>query len=294
MNRPRREGFAGQHLLVVPAPLVAKARRHPLLRGLCVTDAGYFPAADQHFVERPRGAATTLIILCLAGRGWIKVGSQHREISAGHLAWLPADQPHSYGALAEEPWTIVWVHFTGDEIAAWGEFLGMTAGGFVPLTLPDDRLDEIALDQVYAALERGFAPIHLVAAAAALRHSFSQVRRTGGLPREARSAHDRVAASIEMLRHDWQRPRRLEELATAAKVSVTHYSSLFRRQTGFSPIDYLIRLRVRHACHLLDTSQLSVAQIAEGAGYDDPYYFTRLFRRVMGCSPRRYRQTLKG
>jgi transcriptional regulator GlxA family with amidase domain len=103
-----------------------------------------------------------------------------------------------------------------------------------------------------------------------------------------------VAVSVETLRRDWQRVHRLDELATAARVSVTHYSALFRRHTGFAPIDFLIRLRVQHACRLLDTTKLPVGEIAERVGYRDPYYFTRCFRRVMGCAPRRYRKVPKG
>ena len=77
-------------------------------------------------------------------------------------------------------------------------------------------------------------------------------------------------------------------------MSVTHYCAHFRKLTGFAPIDFLIRLRVRYACHLLDTTSLSVAQIAADTGYNDPYYFARCFRRVMGCSPRAYRKVPKG
>jgi len=160
--------------------------------------------------------------------------------------------------------------------------------------LPEDRLEEVALDQVFAALERGYALRHQVAAAAALRRALSTVAQLAIAPREARSAPDRVLASVELLRRDWQRAHRLEELATAAGVSVTHYSALFRRHTGFAPIDFLIRLRVQHACRLLDTTSLSVAEVAERVGYPDPYYFTRCFRRVMGCAPRDYRKVQKG
>ena len=160
--------------------------------------------------------------------------------------------------------------------------------------LPDDRLDEIALDQVYAALERGFAVRHQVAAAAALRHALSTVGQLSHTPRNVRSAHERVVASIEMLRRDWLRARTLAELAAAAHVSVAHYSALFRRQTGFAPIDFIIRQRVQHACRLLDTTELSVGEVAGRVGYEDPYYFTRCFRRVMGRAPRSYREVPKG
>lgn len=282
-------------MLVLPAPLAVRARTHPLLKGLCVTDAGYFPVAKNHLVERLRGTATHLVILCMRGKGWVRSGDAIREISAGDLAWLPANAPHAYGASEDDPWTIVWAHFSGDEVRAWGELLGITdQNAATVFDLPDDRLDEIALDQVYAALERGFAVRHQVMAATALRHALSTVVQLAHTPRNARSAHERVVASIEMLRRDWQRVHTLAELAAAAHVSVAHYSALFRRQTGFAPIDFIIRLRVQHACRLLDTTELSIAEVAEQVGYQDPYYFTRCFRRVMGRSPRLYREVPKG
>lgn len=294
-NEAVRDGFKGQHMLVLPGPLVARARSQPLLRGMLVTDAGYFPAAENHLVERARGANTTLLILCLGGVGWVTTGAVRRDVAAGDLVWLPANSPHAYGSAAKNPWTILWAHFAGEEVRAWGELLGLDDMPLASvISLPDDRLDELALDQVYAALERGFALRHQVAAAAALRHALVRVVQLTHTPRNARSAHERVVASIETLRRDWQRPHTLAELAAAAHVSVAHYSALFRRQTGFAPIDFLIRLRVQHACRLLDTTELSVGEVAERVGYADPYYFTRCFRRVMGRAPRLYRQVQKG
>jgi AraC family transcriptional regulator, arabinose operon regulatory protein len=294
-SAPRRDGFSGQHMLVLPAPLGQEAQRHPLLSGLCVTDAGYFPSASNHLVERPNGAVTTLAILCLEGTGWVRGDRGLQGVAAGDFVWLPANEAHAYGSGRRDPWTILWAHFAGSEVPAWEELLGIR-GPDRPLViaLPDDRLDELALDRVFAALERGFAVRHLVAAAAALRHALSMAVQIGRDSRDPRSASDRVALSIETLRRDWQRPHRLNELSTSAKVSVAHYSALFRRQTGFSPIDFLIRLRVKHACRLLDTTNLSISEVGERTGYDDPYYFARCFRRVMGSSPRAYRNVPKG
>jgi AraC family transcriptional regulator of arabinose operon len=285
-----RDGFSGQHMLVLPPPLGAEARLHPLLSGLCVTDAGYFPSARNHHVDRPAGSATTVVILCLGGEGWVNSLGTAKAVKAGDFVWLPADEQHAYGSGGARPWSILWAHFAGGEVAAWEALLGASGPARpIILSLPDDRLDEIALDRVYAALERGFALRHLVAAAAALRHSLSAADQLGKDQRDPRSAEERVARSIMSLRADWQRPHRLKELATAAKTSVAHYSAIFRRQTGFSPIDFVIRLRIRHACRLLDTTSLPVGEVGRQTGYDDPYYFTRCFRRVMGFSPRRYR-----
>jgi len=75
---------------------------------------------------------------------------------------------------------------------------------------------------------------------------------------------------------------------------VPHFSELFRQQTGYAPIDYLIRQRIQRACLLLDTTVSAVSKITTEVGYNDPYYFTRSFRRVMGCPPRAYRHIVKG
>lgn len=291
----RRDGFAGQHMIVLPEPLRASAKKHALLRGLYVTDAGYFPAAAGHRVERPQGAPTTLAILCLRGAGWVELAGQRRDIVAGELIWLAAREPHAYGAADARPWTIAWAHFAGEEVTAWRDFL---ASGYrlddAVFRLPADRVDELALDRVHAALERGAALRWQVSAASALRASLAkagEILVEGG---GQRSARDRVAASVEGLEREWRRPYRLEELAAAAGMSVTHYCAHFRQLTGFAPVDFLIRQRVRQACRLFDTTTSTVQEVAAAVGYDDPYYFTRCFRRVMGRSPRDYRKVPKG
>lgn len=282
-------------MVVLPEPLREKARRHPLLRGLHVTDAGYFPRAANHLVERPQGAPTTLVILCLRGEGWMQVHGRRRDVRSGDFAWMAAGQAHAYGTSGENPWTIAWVHFAGDEVVKWREFLESCAGSDDAVwALPRDYADEVALERVYRTIERGQAPRHQIAAAGDLRSSFNKLAEVLTERRGLRSARDRVAASIEELRRDSSRAYRLEELASAAGMSVTHYCAHFRKVAGFAPIDFLIRLRVQHACRLLDTSRLTIAEIAAIVGYADPYYFTRCFRRVMGCSPQRYRKVPKG
>jgi AraC family transcriptional regulator, arabinose operon regulatory protein len=294
-SSPRRDGFAGQHMIVLPEPLREYARRQPLLRGLYVTDAGYFPAAAEHLVQRPLGAPTTLVIHCLRGAGWVELEGKRREIQAGDFVWLPAKQPHAYGAADGDPWTIAWAHFAGDEVVHWRAFLrSCSALDDAVLRIPRDHVDEVALDRIYAALESGVSLRHQVAAAAALRNACSKVGEILVERHGLRTARERVVASVETLRNDWLRSHRLEELATAASMSVTHYCAHFREVTGFAPIDFLIRLRVQRACHVLDTSKVTISQVAAAVGYNDPYYFTRCFRRVMGCSPQQYRKVVKG
>ena len=83
-------------------------------------------------------------------------------------------------------------------------------------------------------------------------------------------------------------------LAALANVSPSHFFALFKRQVGCAPIDYFIRLRMQHACRLLDETALSVKEVATKLGYDDPFYFSRVFKSVNQVAPSEYRLLKNG
>ncbi len=298
------EGFRDQHLVVLPAPIRRSAEKHPLLRGLLVTDAGVFPRAAYHLVTRPKGAATSLVILCTAGQGWVELSGKTHTLSPGTLAWLPAHRPHAYGSSDDSAWTIEWAHFTGTETDAWRDLLQLPPTGGT-LALPASTLPALRLSQLWQHLERGYSLPNLVSAATALRTTFTLLAQHSpsvssphtASARQDRSdltASERVAASAEWMRTHLAQSIRLEELAQLAAVSVPHYCAIFKRQTGYAPIDWLIRLRIQRACQLLDTTTDPIALIAAQTGFPNPYYFTRTFHRIMGHPPRTYRNTPKG
>lgn len=291
----RRDGFAGQHFVVVPAPVRKIASKHLLLRGLLVTDAGYFPSAAGHRVERPVGATTHILIICLQGFGWVRAADREVTVRSGECVWLPADVAHAYGAADEKPWTIVYAHFTGEEVPAWRKELDWpTKSPFAVQRFSDVAGSTLGLDRVYAVLETGYSISHLLAASALLRSVFCASLEAMKSIGSASTAAERTAYVREEIVNSPARPYRLQELAANAGLSVPHFCLLFRKQSGYAPIDFLIRERVRRACRLLDTTDRAVAAIATESGFEDPYYFSRCFRRVMGTSPREYRKAIKG
>ncbi|MCQ6557219.1 AraC family transcriptional regulator [Paenibacillus mendelii] len=81
----------------------------------------------------------------------------------------------------------------------------------------------------------------------------------------------------------------LESLAEVLNYSVPHLSAMFKQKTGFSPIGYLIRIRIDKAATLLVETDATLREIAASVGYQDPYYFGRLFKKYRGVSPDRFR-----
>lgn len=291
----RLDGFAGQHLAVVPRPVREAALKHPLLRALLVTDAGYFPLARGHHVEREKGASTHLLIACLRGRGWYRTTGGIKPVKAGDLLWLQPNRPHAYGADPDDSWTIGWVHFCGTEAEEWRRYIGFPDQPAAVLSdVTAEGIAALKTEQIYLALERGYSTAELISTAIMLRAALDVVARAVRHRGSTRSAAERIAEVREHLRENIADHHRLDELAAAAGLSVPHFCALFRRQTGYAPIDFLIRQRVQRACQLLDTTEESVAAIAAAVGYEDAYYFSRCFRRVVGYSPRAYRRVPKG
>ncbi len=86
----------------------------------------------------------------------------------------------------------------------------------------------------------------------------------------------------------------LKEMARHAGLSAQHFSNIFRRRTGASPVEFFIHLKIQRACQLLDTTSQSIFEVARAVGYEDPYYFSRIFRKVMAISPSQYRKQKVG
>ena len=84
-------------------------------------------------------------------------------------------------------------------------------------------------------------------------------------------------------------PLRAATLAGIANMSLPHYFAQFKRVTGSSPIDYLIKLRMDHARRLLSETSWSVKEVAVSLGYEDPLYFSRVFKSVNQTAPTDFR-----
>lgn len=88
--------------------------------------------------------------------------------------------------------------------------------------------------------------------------------------------------------------RSVEELADAAGMGLTAFRSAFLKAMGRGPRQYLEERRVERAARALAETDRKVLEIAEAEGYADPYHFSRVFRRVMGASPRAFRARMRG
>ena len=84
----------------------------------------------------------------------------------------------------------------------------------------------------------------------------------------------------------------ISELADMCAFSETYFRKLFKRIYAVSPNQYIINLRLEYASQLLQSHLYTVSEVSEKAGFHDAKYFSRLFRKNFGCSPREYQAVI--
>jgi AraC family L-rhamnose operon transcriptional activator RhaR len=110
----------------------------------------------------------------------------------------------------------------------------------------------------------------------------------------AQVVHPAVTAAVARLEEALAEPWRLEDLAAAVNLDPAYLSRLFRRHTGLSPLSFLARLRAERAATLLVHTTLPAARVGAAVGWDDPTYFARRFRSLVGSTPTQYRSRARG
>lgn len=286
----KEDGFPGQISFVIPDRILALVKNNPLIAELFITDIGYYPQARFHFRERPAGSSQLILIYCVEGQGEIRLKETTHLVSADRYFIIPAGMSHSYHSDEQNPWSIYWIHFSGLKSSSYARF----AGQVVPIERSktsriSDRVD--LFSEIFRNLDRGFSVETLEYVNLCLPHllaSFTHLSQFRLIKESGEK--DPVAQSINFMLEQLTKKLKLDEIATETGLSASHFSRLFQNRTGHSPIDYFIQLKIQRACRLLDNSGWMIADVAREMGFEDQFYFSRVFRKVMGMSPGEYRK----
>ena len=126
-----------------------------------------------------------------------------------------------------------------------------------------------------------------------VRNHFKQLAETYFLKAAAgmKSFESQAMSHIRhYIEHHYREPYSLNEMAAKANLSVSHFSSLFKKHTGTSLVQYINQIRIGKAKELLLEADLKIYDVAELVGYETLTYFNRLFKEKIGCPPAEYRK----
>jgi AraC-like DNA-binding protein len=224
-----------------------------------------------------------LIHLIKSGRGYYRTGEKLYTLGEGDLFIVYPGEPIHYWADEKEPWEYIWVGFNGSEA---NYLLKRTdfSRRLPVLHLTDARLRPCLQSIVEAhgsTLCHQTRMIGRLYEFLALLIELSSGSGTDG-------GFDYVGSAATFIAYNYAAPIDVSSIAQNIGVSRSHLYRVFVKAMGVTPNEYLTRYRISQACALLSGSALPISSVASSVGYEDPLYFSRVFKRVTGCSPRDY------
>lgn len=232
--------------------------------------------------------------LVLEGEGELIVGNNIYELKPHDVFLLHFNENHIYQNVGHGRWKKVWISFRHSLLTPGLCQLGLDTVSKISLSDEDfekirrlffDVLDEVKGRSKEFRIEASaicYKIFHLLSRQAQVISS----QRTNVIPPQ-------IQAVIAYAEKNLRSPIAMEDLAKVAGCCRVHLTRLFKKHMGIHTRDWLIQLRMRHACMMLKTTNLPIHTVAEEVGFDDPYHFSTAFRRTVGMPPSKYRSMAK-
>lgn len=291
-----KEGFKGERFISLPENLLSEYSRAPLIGNLYLRKIGYFPHVKYHYIQKDKGCNYTILIYCTDGEGWYKIHGTKHLLKKDEYIILPQNTPYAFGANNENPWSIYWIHFQGKNSIFYQPSNytphSITAGNSSRL---QDRLR--LFEEIYHCFSLAYTSEYMRYTSACLHLLLSsfiyleQYRSIQTFTSKDLSFSEKV---IHYMQENLSQHLTLAQMANQFKYSTSHFSMLFQKETGTSPINYFLKLKIQKACQYIELTNLKLQEIAIILGFDEPAYFSRLFTKIMGVSPSTYRKIEKG
>ncbi|MBA6392377.1 helix-turn-helix transcriptional regulator [Colwellia sp. BRX10-3] len=296
--------------LFIPVFLLKKLAKHRLTDGLYPVSLGITQANNNYKLQQENNHSHSLIY-CLSGAGKLHYQGKVRIIERGDLVIINPNtaftftldktqenliksshndkQPSSRDSKATDN-IVYWINFTGTLAQDFAERLLMKMdSGVAHVGVLKNIVSDF--DHLLALGARGYTATNVIHAVHILQQALSFLALQLRLTMLNNSSSFDLEAVEALMRNSLHQELSLDTLAHYSQLSKFHFAKKFKELTDSSPIQHFINMKIQHACSQLDNSDIAIKDIANDLGYSDPYYFSRLFKKLVGISPKQYRDS---
>ena len=264
--------------------------------GHSVTEPGdEFPSRihpDEYYFTWDKGRVLHEWQLVLLERGCGTVEFRRRRFTArkGSLIVLPPECWHRYRPDTDTGWTTLWIGFGGDLANRLVGGAGFNKGGEVRAIPDEHHFHRLLADTVSDILGNGQAGVYSAAARIPLLTAALMEDEPIGEDSRFRTSELIHRAQQHMLERCGEEID-FESLASSLGITYRSFRYLFAKETGTSPLQYYLSVKLSRAKNLLKSSDIPIEEIAHTLGFKTNWYFAHFFTKATGISPRDYRRT---
>lgn len=255
--------------------------------GLSVYNTGYEQCSKNHSWG-PALRDHYLIHLVESGKGTFTYNKVTYSLSAGDLFYVAPSQMAGYQADPHDPWSYSWVGFNGTDARRLMNMTGFSDQQ--PVLRADDLKTTTSLLRDIARCS-GPTAADDSAMAGHLYLFLAHLMRSGSKKTIANPHQSYVANALRFIQYNYAGDIGVNDIARYVGISRSQLYRAFLQDFGISPHTYLQKYRINEACSLLRDPNLSIAEVAGSVGFNDPLYFSRVFKSIKQRTPSEYQKS---
>ena len=241
---------------------------------------------------RPRGRLDFQLLYIASGKAHFHFGDEEKIVTAGHMVLYRPKEPQKYEYHVEDQSEVYWVHFTGGNVTNILRSYGLTDDKKIFYCGSNLEYQNIFRTMIYELqmCKENFAEMlemYLRQLFITLQRFFLSTQKTDNI----RVVEEIDKATLYFNEH-YNEDISIDEYAQNNHVSVSWFIRNFKHCTGQTPMQYILSKRIYNAEVLLQNPSYNVTEISQTVGYDNPLYFSRIFKKVKGLSPSEYRKNI--
>lgn len=256
-------------------------------KDLFICFCGYAQCGPLHAFG-PSVRPNYLLHYIIDGRGLYQVGSHTYHLSAGEGFLIEPDVLTFYQADAEQPWSYLWIGFSGRRAKEYLEDLGLNSEQLTFRTEQGRELKRLILQMMRCSDGSITSQYRLQSLLYAFFAALSRNTKVAGEEVQSRE-NFYVERAITYIRNHYASEIKVTDIANHLCVNRSYLYKLFQDSLQISPQEFLTRFRISRAKELLSTTQLPIEHVASSCGYQSALVFSKAFKRNIGCTPTDYR-----
>ncbi len=267
-----------------------KDKSRPLIVGSCGTYHLFTKTKLPTY--RPRGRIDYQLLYVAAGKAHFFFDGEEKIVTADHMVIYRPKEPQRYTYYGIDQTEVYWVHFTGNNVKNILRKYGISDDTRVIYSGTSLEYTRIFKQMIYELQQCQEDYEELLAML--LHQIFISLHRQMTKEHKIRNEYleNEMELATQYFNDNYNTAISIEDYASSRGMSISWFIRSFKQYTNVTPMQYIVSLRITNAQILLETTKYNVKEIGYIVGYDNPLYFSRIFKKQKGISPSEYRNQL--
>lgn len=277
--KPSEQGVLANSALYfhIPSQLASNLLFYPLCTGYFYCDSNYECQRSNY--------DSFLLLIVVKGSGFLTINNQKQALGKGAVVLLDCYHEHHY--YTDTGWEILWLHFDGPQ--SRGYFDEITQQNQLLLFTDQQLTIKKQLEQIFTSYHKSDSPLDEFAISHIICSVLTNLWQASKKSREASMKSNPLKDTLHYISEQIANELSIEHLAKRLFISKYHFIRIFKKETGYTPHEYIVMTRVNIAAMELKSTADSLKEISLRCGFSNESSFCTTFKRVTGETPQRYR-----